>query len=90
MVSWSWVLCLFNLCEGRDFDLRVCLGLLYDNRFAWISRWNTDWKIVEMRAYLDSYLIYQALAQNELGQYNYTMERTALVPGPVGVGCSTV
>jgi hypothetical protein len=43
------------------------LGLLYDNRFAWISSWNRDWKPVEMHAYFDCFLAKKAITENESG-----------------------
>ena len=43
------------------------IGILYDNRFAWISRWNLDWKIVEMNAYLYSFLVNKVITENESG-----------------------
>ncbi|MCJ1454276.1 hypothetical protein MMC28_004628 [Mycoblastus sanguinarius] len=70
--------------------LGVCKnGLKYDNRFNWVTRWNTDGIIVEVRAWLDSALVYKAITENESPEYTYTDQRTALEPGPVGVGCAT-
>ncbi|KAI9688968.1 MAG: hypothetical protein M1822_000705 [Bathelium mastoideum] len=40
-------------------------GLVYGNRYAWVHRWNEERKIVEVRAYLDSALVKQALEENE-------------------------
>jgi hypothetical protein len=77
-----------NTHLSKELNLLMSeIGLFYDNRFAWISRWNLDWKIVEMRAYLDSFLVNKAITENESGQSNYTMLRTALIPGPMGLGC---
>lgn len=44
--------------------------------------------IVEVRAWLDSALVYKAITENESPEYTYTDQRTALEPGPVGVGCA--
>lgn len=65
------------------------IGLKYDNRFNWVTRWNTEGIIVEVRAWLDSALVYKAITENESPEYTYTDQRTALEPGPVGVGCAT-
>lgn len=65
------------------------IGLKYDNRFMWVTRWNTEGIIVEVRAWLDSALVYKAITENESPEYTYTDQRTALEPGPVGVGCTT-
>jgi hypothetical protein len=63
-------------------------GLKYDNRFAWVTRWNTDGIIVEVRAYLDSALVNMAITENESGEYTYTDQRKDLKPGPVGANCA--
>jgi hypothetical protein len=67
----------------------MLIGDYYDNRFSWNSRWSKYWKLIEMRAYFDSFLVNKVLTEYESGQYNYTMVRTALVPGPVGLSCKT-
>ncbi|KAI9879772.1 MAG: hypothetical protein M1830_007214 [Pleopsidium flavum] len=48
---------------GADGGLLV--GLKFDNTYAWVTRWNKDGKIVQVRAYLDSALVKQALEENE-------------------------
>jgi ketosteroid isomerase-like protein len=63
-------------------------GLVYDNWFSWNSRWNTEGIIVEMRAYFDSALVTKVITENESGTFNYTVERTASFPGPLGVNCA--
>lgn len=63
-------------------------GLIYDNKFAWITRWDTQGFIVETRGYLDSALVYRAITENESGEYTYSDERTVLAPGPVGSNCA--
>ncbi len=40
-------------------------GLKFDNTYAWVTRWNKDAKIVQVRAYLDSALVKQAIEENE-------------------------
>jgi len=40
-------------------------GLKYDNTYAWVCRWNKDGQIVQVRAYLDSALVKQAIEENE-------------------------
>ena len=64
-------------------------GLVYDNCFAWVTRWNTDGIIVETNAYLDSALIYRAITENESGEYTYSDLRTKLKLGPSGANCKT-
>ncbi len=78
----------------RDFDYKSkalisCItGLIYDNRFSWVTRWNTKGIIVEVRSWLDSALVYKAITENESPEYTYTDQRTALEPGPVGINCA--
>lgn len=48
------------------------IGLVFNNRYAWAMRWNTDRIIVEVRAYLDSDLIAKAITENESEEYTYT------------------
>ena len=56
-------------------------GLIFDNRYAWATRWNTEKKIVEARAYLDSALVSAALQQNEAGTlFTYKDAREHIVP----------
>jgi hypothetical protein len=62
-------------------------GLIYDNKFAWLTRWNTLGIIVEVRAYLDSALVHRAITENESIEYTYTDQRPVLDPGPVGSNC---
>ena len=38
--------------------------MLYDNKYAWITRWKGE-KTVEARAYLDSELLSRALKENQ-------------------------
>ena len=64
-----------------------CAGLIYDNKFAWVTRWNTEGLIVEVRSYTDSALIHRAITENESGEYRYTDQRDTLVPGPAGINC---
>lgn len=70
-----------------DTDV-LSTGLKYDNRFAWVTRWNTDGYIVEVRSYLDSALVQRAITENESGEYTYTDQRSTLKPGPVGINCA--
>ncbi|KAJ9192896.1 hypothetical protein DTO164E3_8129 [Paecilomyces variotii] len=62
-------------------------GLKYDNRFAWVTRWNTRGEIAEVRSYFDSALVERALRENESPDYTYTDQRNTLVEGPVGLNC---
>lgn len=56
-------------------------GLIFDNRYAWATRWDTDKTIVEARAYLDSALVSAALQQNELGTlFTYSDPRSSFLP----------
>jgi len=63
-------------------------GLRYDNTFSWITRWDARGIMVEVRSWLDSALVAQAITENESPVYTYTNQRTALEPGPVGIGCA--
>ena len=65
------------------------VGLKYDNTFSWVTRWDTEGTIVQVRAWLDSALVYKAITENESPEYTYTDQRTKLEPGPVGAGCAT-
>lgn len=38
-------------------ESRTKTGLPYNNTFAWATRWNTEGKIVQVRAYLDTALV---------------------------------
>lgn len=64
-------------------------GLKYDNTFSWVTWWNTEDVIVQVRAWFDSALVVRAITENESPEYNYTDQRTALEPGPGGVNCAT-
>lgn len=68
--------------------MSLMTGLIYDNKFAWITRWNTQGFIVETRGHLDSALVYRAITENESGEYTYTDQRAMLDPGPVGSNCA--
>ena len=43
----------------------VQLGLKFDNTYAWCMRFDEDGIIVEVRAYLDSWMVKQAIEENE-------------------------
>ena len=40
-------------------------GLVFDNCYAWCCRFDERSMIVEVRAYLDSWLVRQAIVENE-------------------------
>ncbi|KAJ7705514.1 ketosteroid isomerase-like protein, partial [Mycena rosella] len=40
-------------------------GLDFDNRYAWVVKFNLERKIVQVHAYLDSELVKRALEENE-------------------------
>jgi hypothetical protein len=63
------------------------LGLVFNNTYAWATRWSNDGIILEARAYLDSALVSRAIVENESGFYHYYDDRTELKAGPVGIGC---
>ena len=55
-------------------------GLVFDNRYAWVTRWNGA-TVVEARAYLDSALVSAALQENEAGTlFTYADARGEAVP----------
>lgn len=41
------------------------LGLKFDNTYAWCMRFDEAGTIVEVRAYLDSWMVKQAIEENE-------------------------
>jgi ketosteroid isomerase-like protein len=55
-------------------------GLVFDNRYAWATRWNTAGFIVEARAYLDSTLVTAAINLNEAGLFKYSDLRPHITP----------
>ena len=64
------------------------IGLQYDNTFSWVTRWNDEGFIVQVRAWFDSALVSRVITENEVPEYTYRDQRTALEPGPVGVDCA--
>lgn len=62
-------------------------GALFDNTYAWMTRWNNQGQIVQVRAYLDSALVAKSVFENE-GPTNstFTTVRDTLEPGPGGYG----
>jgi hypothetical protein len=50
------------------------LGLRFDNTYAWCMRFDESGTIVEVRAYLDSWMVKQAIEENEVPS------KRALVP----------
>jgi hypothetical protein len=54
--------------------------LVFDNRYAWATRWNTAGFIVEARAYLDSTLVTAAINLNEAGLFKYSDLRPHITP----------
>ncbi|OCL15325.1 hypothetical protein AOQ84DRAFT_384117 [Glonium stellatum] len=44
---------------------RLKSGREYNNTYSWTTRWNDGLKIVEVRAYLDTAMLKEALANNE-------------------------
>ena len=62
-------------------------GLVFDNTYAWVTRWNTQGYIVQVRGYLDSALITRALVENESEIFTYYDERNVPMLGPVGLNC---
>ena len=44
---------------------REFLGLKFDNTYAWCMRFDETGTIVEVRAYLDSWMVKQAIEENE-------------------------
>lgn len=65
----------------------LLVGLIYDNKFVWITRWNTDGIIVQTHAYFDSALVQKVITENESEIFNYTQPRDKLMPGPKGSNC---
>jgi ketosteroid isomerase-like protein len=40
-------------------------GLKFDNTYAWVVRFDEGGQVVEVRAYLDSWMVKQAIEENE-------------------------
>ena len=53
---------------------------MFNNTYAWATRWSNDRIIVEARA----------IVENESGFFHYFDDRTALKAGPVGIGCQNM
>lgn len=61
--------------------MTLCLvGLFFDNRYAWATRWSKEGVIVEARAYLDSMLVNAAITLNEVGLFAYSDLRNEITP----------
>jgi ketosteroid isomerase-like protein len=43
----------------------ILAGLKFDNTYAWVVRFDQGGQIVEVRAYLDSWMVKQAIEENE-------------------------
>lgn len=43
-----------------------CVGMKFDNTYAWCMRFDESGTIVEVRAYLDSWMVKQAIEENEI------------------------
>ena len=43
---------------------------------------------MQVRAWFDSALVSRVITENEVPEYTYRDQRTALEPGPVGVDCA--
>lgn len=62
-------------------------GAFFDNTYAWITRWNTEGQIIQVRAYLDSALVAKSVFENEIPTNStFTTLRDTIVPGPGGYG----
>lgn len=42
--------------------------MAFDNTYAWCMRFDKSGQVVEVRAYLDSWMVKQAIEENEEGQ----------------------
>ena len=61
----------------------VIKGLYFDNTYAWVTRWNAEGQIVQVRAYLDSVLVAKAIFENEAPtNANYSTIRETIYAGP--------
>lgn len=47
-------------------------GLMFDDRYAWATRWSKEGMVVEARVYLDSMLVNTAIDLNEAGLFAYS------------------
>lgn len=55
------------LVEFDEADLIVLAGFKFDNTYAWCMRFDESGKVVEVRAYLDSWMVKHGIEQNEGG-----------------------
>ena len=62
------------------------LGVFFDNTYAWMTRWNAEGQIVQVRAYLDSALVAKVVTENETPTNStFTSQRDTFEPGPGGM-----
>ncbi|OJJ86357.1 uncharacterized protein ASPGLDRAFT_33268 [Aspergillus glaucus CBS 516.65] len=61
-------------------------GFHWTNNYAWVTRWNSASKIVQVRAYLDSALVGKAIKENEVTTNStFSTMRDTYEPGPGGI-----
>ena len=61
----EWLVCFFGLGFENDMTLIFCAGFKFDNTYAWCMRFDESGQVVEVRAYLDSQMVKQAIEENE-------------------------
>ena len=49
------------------------LGMKFDNTYAWVMRFDESGMVVEVRAYLDSWMVKQAIEENEVPSHRAPM-----------------
>jgi hypothetical protein len=61
----------------------VTSGLHFDNTYAWVTSWDKNGMILQVRAYLDSALVAKAITENEnTTNATYTTIRDVVYAGP--------
>ena len=51
------------------------VGYEHNNTYSWTTRWNSELKIIEVRVYLDTAMLQEALANNEVRE-NFVSSKT--------------
>lgn len=46
-------------------ESKTKIGIEYNNTFAWATKWNSEGKIIQVRAYLDTALVRDAVEPTE-------------------------
>ena len=61
MLEWS----VASRNVGEEFIANELVGMDFNNTYSWCMRFDESGKVVEVRAYLDSAMVKQAIEENE-------------------------